>query len=254
MSHPRGGNGARFVARPIAAGGTPLRTWLDWGRRFGELDLDSCPGLVVVAPHPDDETLGLGATAATLRSRGVDVRVVAVTDGGAAHPTPSAAERTELMELRRAELRAAAEVLGLGEPTFLGFDDGDVAAREDELAAYLADLLRGATLVPWCATTWRGDGHPDHEAAGRAAVRAAADVGTVALEYPVWMWHWATPDDEDVPWERLVTGPLGDLARRRKQRAVEVYATQFAATGDGDEVLPPYVVERLLALGEVVFR
>ena len=77
-------NGARFAAEPVAAGGTPTSTWLGWQREFPELDLAECPGLVVVGPHPDDETLGFGATAAALRARGVDVHVVSVSDGGGA--------------------------------------------------------------------------------------------------------------------------------------------------------------------------
>ncbi|HEX7825239.1 MAG TPA: PIG-L family deacetylase, partial [Mycobacterium sp.] len=70
------GNGPRFAARPIAAGGTPTDDWVGWRRPFPELCLDDCPALVLVAPHPDDETLGFGATAATLRARGIDVQVV----------------------------------------------------------------------------------------------------------------------------------------------------------------------------------
>ena len=42
--------------------------------------------MTVIAPHPDDETLGLGATMATLCDAGVDVQVVSVSDGGAAYP------------------------------------------------------------------------------------------------------------------------------------------------------------------------
>ena len=57
------------------------------------LDLTACPGLVVVAPHPDDETLGLGATAAQLAASGVDVSLVSVSDGGAAQPGASRSNR-----------------------------------------------------------------------------------------------------------------------------------------------------------------
>jgi len=74
----------RFAARPVVDGGTPIDTWTAWDRRFPELDLAGCPGLLVVAPHPDDETLGLGATMATLTARGIGVEVVSVSDGGAA--------------------------------------------------------------------------------------------------------------------------------------------------------------------------
>ena len=83
------GNGARFAARPLTGGGTPTPVWLNSGRRLPELDLTKCPEIVVVAPHPDDETLGFGATAVTLAQLGVTVQVVSVSDGGAAHPDRS---------------------------------------------------------------------------------------------------------------------------------------------------------------------
>ena len=96
------GNGSRFIARPIATGGTSTTEWTGWRHEFGELNLDDCPALVLVAPHPDDETLGFGATAATLRSRGIDVQVVSVTDGGGAFPELSRREREWLASDRRA--------------------------------------------------------------------------------------------------------------------------------------------------------
>ena len=71
-------NCTRFAAKPLTRGGTPVPVWLaalDRGA-LPPLDLSGCPGLVVVAPHPDDETLGLGATIAQLVASGVDVQVV----------------------------------------------------------------------------------------------------------------------------------------------------------------------------------
>ncbi|BDB45455.1 PIG-L deacetylase family protein [Mycobacterium kiyosense] len=74
-------NGPRFAARPLAGGGTAVQDWLA-ADRPPALKLDECAGLVVVAPHPDDETLGIGATAAQLAASGVPVQLVAVSDGG----------------------------------------------------------------------------------------------------------------------------------------------------------------------------
>lgn len=93
-------NSARFAARPIAEGGTPVAAWTQWQRRFPELDVDDCPAMVLVAAHPDDE------------------------------------------------------------------------------------------------------------AAGRAAAAACKATGAPLVEYPIWMWHWATPDDPAVPWHRARRVPL----------------------------------------------
>ncbi len=127
-----GSNGARLAARPIAEGGTPVGLWTQWKRHFPSLDVDGCPALVLVGAHPDDETLGLGATAAMLSGRGVTVQVVAVTDGEAAYPDDG--DRKDLAKVRRDELAAAAVRLGLPKPIFLRIPDGEVASHEQLLA------------------------------------------------------------------------------------------------------------------------
>ncbi len=78
-------------------------------------------------------------------------------------------------------------------PDFLGLPDGKLAENESRLADVLTDILAARPAGTWCAATWRGDGHPDHEAVGRAAAVAASRTGAVLLEYPIWMWHWLIP-------------------------------------------------------------
>lgn len=255
MTSVSAGNGSRFADRPVAAGGTSIDEWVGWQRAFPEFDLDDCPGLVVVAPHPDDETLGFGATAATLRSRGVDVQVVSVSDGGGAIAGLSRVERGWLEGARRAELHRATEILGLRAPVCLGLPDGELTGHEAELTDQLADLLSAGPNGTWCAATWRGDGHPDHEAVGRASAAAAERSGATLLEYPVWMWHWAAPDDDCVPWQRMARVRLDRAAIDRKERAAKVFRTQLIPhQPELDAILPPFVVARLFAVGEAVFR
>lgn len=249
------GNADRFAARPISTGGTPTCAWTRWARRFPELDLTACPSLMLVAPHPDDETLGLGATAAMLASRGAPVQVVSVTDGGASHAGLSARQRGELERMRRAELGGATALLGLVPPIRLGLRDGELGACTAELTDMLSGLLASAGPGAWCAATWRGDGHPDHEAVGAAAAAAAERTGAMLLEYPVWMWHWATPDDDAVPWERAARITPDRAAADRKRCAAAVFDTQVQSNpGSGEPVLPPFVIRRLLTVGELVFR
>jgi LmbE family N-acetylglucosaminyl deacetylase len=247
-------NGARFAAKPLNGGGTPVQAWLS-ADRPPPLDLSGCASLVVVAPHPDDETLGLGATAAQLSCAGVDVRVVSVSDGGAAQPDAPTADRARLEAVRQGELLRATEVLGLHAPLSLGLPDGRLADHEDRLVDLLVGILDGAAPQTWCAATWRGDGHPDHEAVGRAAAAACLRTGVPLLEYPVWMWHWAVPDDPAVPWDRARAVPLSGWAVDRKSTAAQCFPSQFEPPAPGLEpVLPGYVLRRLLAVGEVVFQ
>lgn len=60
------GNDAGFAAKPATRGGTlpPIRPAALRGEPPPPLYLSGCRGLVIVAPHPDDETVGPGATTA----------------------------------------------------------------------------------------------------------------------------------------------------------------------------------------------
>ncbi|PXX09189.1 PIG-L deacetylase family protein [Mycolicibacterium moriokaense] len=248
------GNTARFAARPLSGSGTPAHVWINAERQLPDLDLGDCTEIVVVAAHPDDETLGFGAASAMMAERGVQVQVVSASDGGASHATNSLSERRQLEQVRRAELHRAVGILGLPTPVSLGLPDGELSSHEGRLVDLLTDILAKRPPGTWCAANWRGDGHPDHEAVGRAAAVATQRTGAVLLEYPVWMWHWALPGDGAVPWDRAQAAPLSPTAIDRKTHAAQCFRSQFEPLGATPAVLPPSVLRRLLAVGEVVFR
>ena len=253
MTSAHSGNGARFAAVPLDGGGTTVGEWLA-GERPPPLDIGECTRLIVVGAHPDDETLGFGGSTAQFAAAGVEVQVISATDGGAAYPTMSVFDRIELERIRRSELIKATSGLGVGSPIFLGLPDGAVDEHEAALTDRLVEILDGAGSDTWLAATWRGDGHPDHEAVGRAAAAAVGHSGATLLEYPIWMWHWATPGDPDVPWDRAHSMPLDRSALGRKQHAAQCFRSQFESTPGQQALLAPFVLRRLLAVGEVVFR
>ena len=219
---------------PIDAPGTDEAAWAGWP------GLAALPGAgltgpgasgplasaVVVAAHPDDEVLGAGGLLSVLASSGTRLRLVAVTDGEGSHR--GRADPAQLARRRVAETAAALRALGAGsaEVVRLGLPDTGLAGREDELAAALADLTAGFCV---CLAPWEGDMHPDHEAAGRAARRAAPRV----LGYPIWMWHWASPGDPRVPWDRARRVPLPPGAAARKRAAIGCFASQTEDRGGG---------------------
>lgn len=242
----------RFGATPVADGGTPEHRWAGH-TRFPELDTTACPELVVVAPHPDDEILGVGALAAALVRRGVPVTIVSVTDGDASHPGSPTVDPATLARLRRGESDRAAARLGLPSAIRLSLPDGKVAAHEDELADRIGARLRPGA---WCAAPFRSDGHPDHEAVYRASRQAARRTGAALVEYPIWLWHWSFPGDPVVPWHRARTVSLTPDELRAKRAAVGEFTTQVAdlSPHPADRaVLPPPVLARLLRDHETVF-
>jgi hypothetical protein len=68
------------------------------------------------------------------------------------------------------------------------------------------------------------------------------------------MWHWARPADPAVPWERARAVPASAWAQGRKSHAAQCFHSQFEACSPGcAPVLPAFVLQRLLAVGELVF-
>ncbi|MGN8083817.1 MULTISPECIES: PIG-L deacetylase family protein [Variovorax] len=214
---------------------------------------------VVVAPHPDDEVLSVGGLLAQLNDEGdggdggARVAVIAVTDGTASHPGSTEWPVERLAMQRPRESRLALRRLGLSiEPVRLGLPDGGLAPLRGTLAARLVSLLRPRDVV---FTTWRGDGHPDHEATGQACALAAASAGARLVEVPVWGWHWARPGDARMPWQHAVRLDLDEDAVRRKRAAVQAFASQMrsdASTGAGP-VLRATTIARAQRAYEVMF-
>ncbi|GAA5086444.1 PIG-L deacetylase family protein [Nocardia iowensis] len=249
-----------MVAEPLTdlvARGTPERIWTRWRHRRPELSLTGWRHLIVVAPHPDDEVLGVGGLIALARSRDLPVTVVTVTDGEASHPGSPTCSPTQLADVRVAESRRAAQELGAEAPIRLGFRDGRVATDEAAVTAALCDILTecGHTGA-WCATTWRRDGHPDHEAVGRAAAAACAGTATRLLEFPVWMWHWATPEHPVVPASRARTLTLPGAAVDAKLRAIAQFRSQILPMSEDpadQPILPPEALDRFTGASETFF-
>jgi LmbE family N-acetylglucosaminyl deacetylase len=241
--------------RPFTDVGTPESDWQAWQPGWAELDLTSPPPrAVVVPPHPDDEVLGVGGLLVRLRELGTELTVVAVTDGDASHPGSPTLAPAELARQRIAEQSAALAELGLGDVPIhrAGLGDGRVSGQENALADLIAPLL---TPGAWVLTTWREDRHPDHEATGRAAALAAGRIGARLVEYPVWTWHWAVPEDPRVPWARARSVTLPSGVQEAKRRAVEHYGSQIAPLSEHPAdaaVLTPGSLARLLRSTETV--
>jgi LmbE family N-acetylglucosaminyl deacetylase len=242
----------------IEGAGTPEATWQAWPalQAFPSLRLENAPSrVVVVAPHPDDELFGVGGLLRLLTAAGAEIDIVAVTDGEASHPGSPTMTPADLVSRRFAERAAALRRMGLDSArvTRLAIPDGRVASAAVRLASALTELLEP---TDWCLATWRGDGHPDHEACGSAAAEACDVVGARLLEYPVWAWHWATPGDSRVPWARASSIRLPAWLAACKQRAAAEHVSQvrpLSADPADAAILPPSGLGRLLRTTETVF-
>jgi LmbE family N-acetylglucosaminyl deacetylase len=178
----------------------------------------------------------------------VRLRLVAVTDGERSYRSHGPAPA--LVRRRTAETAAALRALGAraAEVVRLGLPDSGLAGCEDKLNDALAPLVAGFDL---CLAPWDHDLHPDHEAVGRAA-RRGARAGALYC-YPVWMWHWASPGDPRVPWDRAVRVPIPPRAASRKRAAISCLTSQTEDRGHGlGPVLSPGMLAHFTRTMEVL--
>lgn len=232
------------------AGGTSERLWAaaDWSHRIRPLVLGDCARLIVVAAHPDDESLGAGGLIAVAGQLGLAITVILATNGEASHPRSPTLTPDDLAAVRRVEMVNAVHALApVATVRLLDLPDGDLSQHRNSLEEAVSQVVTAGDAVSagatWLVAPWRLDGHPDHTAAGEAAALVAGRTGARLLEYPIWAWHWSTPEDPVWP-----TGDGGTVlwgldldaaARERKNTAMAAHTSQVQPLSDrpGDEAI-----------------
>ena len=208
--------------------------------------------VVVVAPHPDDEILGCGGLLAALVQRSPEIRIITVSNGEASHPNDPAWTPALLAQARRAEQARGLARMGFDANCVLrlGLPDGAVGAHRASLMQHLRSNIVADDLV---LTTWRHDGHPDHEATGDVVAQVCAEQGGRLLEMPVWMWEWSYPADPRVPWHRLRVFSLPPATLDVKVAALGEHTTQLAPRGAEPPILAAGILSRASRRAEYFF-
>jgi LmbE family N-acetylglucosaminyl deacetylase len=145
---------------------------------------------LILAPHPDDETLGCGVTILRKIAVGTEVTIAVVSDGRHSHASDDLSP-SALAALRRGEMAEAAGRLGvpLGSVHWGGFFDTTLDENYEHVVDFVRHLVtafRPDEVYATCAD----EPHPDHAAVGRAArqVVAEANYPIRLFEYPIWLW------------------------------------------------------------------
>ncbi len=208
---------------------------------------------LVLAPHPDDETLGCGATMMRKVDAGQAVAVVVITDGSTWPPGHDPADN---IATRDAELRASCRILGLPDDavTHLAFPETRLDTAGDALVDAVAEAIAAHTPDDVFVTS-EADPHSDHAALGAATRRAVAGTGARLLAYPIWQWtrprSWTRTLAAASPAETVRT----DGYLERKRRAIAVFHSQMSAAAGGDqqEGLTPGFLRHFAADREIFF-
>ena len=199
-----------------------------------ELELRPQDRVLVVAPHPDDESIGAGGLLQVACSVGAARRVLVLTDGDN-NPWPQrwiekrwrigAAERARWGARRREEARAALRILGIAEDEarFLGFPDLGLTHLLMQSGSRLLASMR-QVLEEFAPTVLVvpaiSDRHPDHNAA-HVALRLAVGLPVTPPRLLTFAVHGGAAAQG-----RLAV-PLDDARRRTKQAAILAHATQM---------------------------
>jgi LmbE family N-acetylglucosaminyl deacetylase len=212
------------------------------------------PRLLLVVAHPDDETFGCGSLLLAAAAAGWSTTVVCATRGEAGEPAPGAdLGGRPLAEVREAELREAADLLGVARLVLLGLTDSGMDGEPPAGSLCAADPAAVAAAVRAVAddvdpdvvvSLDAADGHRDHARVRDAAVAVAAERGVPAYLQALprslmtrWAAHMAearpemahlryaelgTPDEQVA----LVLDTSAHLQAR--ERAIAVHATQIS--------------------------
>lgn len=212
----------------------------------------SLPGVtVVIAPHPDDESLGCGGTIALLKNEGKEVHLIFVSDGSMSHPLSKKYNTDKLILLREAEALSAAKILGIpaihcsfmrlqdgAVPTFgeIGFKDAVI-----KMTVLLKKIKPKTIFLPW-----KNDPHSDHQASWQIANSSIkkACTGTQLLHYLIWFWERGVLDyqlKDGVKWCKIDVSSVINL----KRSAIAAHISQVSRLIDDDAtgfILSPEVL------------
>lgn len=199
--------------------------------------------ILVIAPHPDDESIGCGGAICLHSVRGDRIAVVFLTSGekGLKHLACKDARR-----IREAEAKKAAAVLGVSNLYFLRLPDWTSGENMKQGVGLLRPILKretpGLIYLPH-----PGEWHPDHQAALpmlRAALKRTAFLRPELLAYEIWTPLQRFDHVEDI--SRVMSRKLKALQAHRSQLAefnyeraikgLNQYRGELAAKGTYAEV------------------
>jgi N-acetylglucosamine malate deacetylase 1 len=139
--------------------------------------LNSGNRILVLAPHPDDETLGCGGTIALYAGMGKEVCAAIISKGDAVN-----VKAEDIADLRRKEAYRAAEILQIRQVVFMDFPDTALNTHYDEVKQGIRDLMQ--TFKPDIVFAPSPmDLHEDHLVVSRIAMSLLKELGSFKVAF-----------------------------------------------------------------------
>lgn len=192
--------------------------------------------VVVLLAHPDDEALGCPGLLRYLDRAAASVAVVLFTAGEKSHPDSSTHTPEQLAAVRLAEFETALTGLNSGAvTTVLHYGDGELHQNANRILAEVDAMAEGLPTPLTIVAPYGDDGHSDHETLGNVAREVGRRRRAAVLEFPIWYWHWAAPDDRAWRSWEFLPDPEG----LDREALWEGYPSQTQPLSDlpGDEAL-----------------
>ena len=180
------------------------------------------PTVLIVAPHPDDETLGCGGILGIKSKAGEDIHIAVLTDGSMlfaanhfgteTNPSPQ-----EVSALRKKETERAVSFLGgnIANITYFDFLDGTLSEQIEPVADRLASLIQ--ELQPTeIYTPDPYEHHPDHVAANTIAKTALKKANSKAKCFAYFLGLKAGMSLDDIP-DEIIEVELGAFYALKKE-------------------------------------
>jgi LmbE family N-acetylglucosaminyl deacetylase len=190
--------------------------------------------VLVIAAHPDDAEFKAGGTVARWAAAGAEVSYLVLTDGTAGAEDLSLS-RAQVAAIRQLEQRAAGEILGVKDITFLGHRDGGLRASgglRRQISRVIRQVQPACVFIQSPELNWAflPDLHPDHRAAGEAALAAIYPDARTGRIHPALVREGLTPWAVSEIW--VMGGPRPDTyidvteVFDRKLAALHAHASQ----------------------------
>ncbi len=159
--------------------------------------------VLAVMAHPDDVDFGAGGTVKAWTDAGIEVTYCLVTNGDAGGFDPDV-PRSEIPGIRQSEQRAAGAALGVTDVRFLGYVDGELSVSHElrrDISRVIRQVRPDRMLIQSPDRNWQRiqASHPDHLAAGDAAIQAVYPDARNPFAHPSLLQdegleEWAVPE------------------------------------------------------------
>lgn len=217
--------------------------------------------IVAIAAHHDDLEFGISGSIARWIEEGADVTYIIITDGGAGSNEPNI-DLQGLIESRRQEQIEASKAVGVTDTRFLGYKDGTLQPTIElrkTLTRLLRELKPDRVICQDPTTVFFGDGyinHPDHRAAGEAAIYATFPSSETRPIFPELLDEGYEPHKVKELWLTLTENPTHyvDITNtlNKKTDSLRAHVSQLGEGEDFENGVGKWIKERFSEAGKRV--